>query len=337
VLTPTSGSVSVQGKVSTLLELGAGFNPELSGMENIFFYGSINGIKRKDMEKFVEPILEFADIGEYIFQPVKSFSSGMFVRLAFAVAVQIEPDILIVDEALAVGDIFFQQKCSRRMLEMREKGITILFVSHDMSSVRNICSRVIFLYKGEIKEDGEPNGIITDYYKIGDHADEEDHKLGSLQKTDNRENENLSLADFSINDIHGIKTESFKINETAVFRASVKSKKELNDIHPVIALKNRFGTVIFIGSSYNDKGTGFSFSENSVYSVEFQLKLSVEAGLYSVDLSFGIPIEGKVNQAMNCFEIQNISGLTVIWDYENEIAPFYGLCSLELKTSLIKS
>ncbi|HNI27767.1 MAG TPA: ABC transporter ATP-binding protein, partial [Leptospiraceae bacterium] len=105
VLTPTSGSVSVQGKVSTLLELGAGFNPELSGMENIFFYGSINGIKRKDMEKFVEPILEFADIGEYIFQPVKSFSSGMFVRLAFAVAVQIEPDILIVDEALAVGDI----------------------------------------------------------------------------------------------------------------------------------------------------------------------------------------------------------------------------------------
>lgn len=151
VLAPTSGTVTIQGKVSALLELGAGFNQEYTGYENIFLNGRMMGFSRKEMEQKVRAIVDFADIGEFIDQPVKTYSSGMFARLAFAVAINVEPDILIVDEALSVGDLFFQNKCFRKFEELREKGITILFVSHDISSVRQMCSRVLWIDHGTQK------------------------------------------------------------------------------------------------------------------------------------------------------------------------------------------
>ena len=149
VLKPTEGSVSIYGRISALLELGAGFNQEYTGLENIYLNGRMMGYSRKEMEKRVPVILDFAEIGEFIYQPVKTYSSGMFARLAFAVAINVEPDILIVDEALSVGDLFFQNKCFRKFDELREQGITILFVSHDISSVRQMCSRVLWIEKGE--------------------------------------------------------------------------------------------------------------------------------------------------------------------------------------------
>lgn len=149
VLPPTEGRVNVRGRISALLELGAGFNQEYTGMENIYLNGRMMGYSRKEMEKKVPVILDFAEIGEFIHQPVKTYSSGMFARLAFAVAINVEPDILVVDEALSVGDLFFQNKCFRKFDELREQGITILFVSHDISSVRQMCSRVLWIEKGE--------------------------------------------------------------------------------------------------------------------------------------------------------------------------------------------
>lgn len=151
VLKATSGEVQVNGKVSALLELGAGFNQEYTGMENIYLNGMMMGYTREEMEKKVDSIVEFADIGDFITQPVKTYSSGMFARLAFAVAINVEPDILIVDEALSVGDIFFQNKCFKKFDDLREKGVTILFVSHDVASVRQMCSRVLWLDKGQEK------------------------------------------------------------------------------------------------------------------------------------------------------------------------------------------
>lgn len=148
VLKPTSGNVKVEGRISALLELGAGFNQEYTGMENIYLNGRMMGYSRKEMEKRVPDIVEFAEIGEFINQPVKTYSSGMFARLAFAVAINVEPDILIVDEALSVGDLFFQNKCFRKFDELKEKNVTILFVSHDISSVRQMCSRVLWIEKG---------------------------------------------------------------------------------------------------------------------------------------------------------------------------------------------
>jgi len=163
VLTPTSGNIQVNGKIASLLELGAGFNPEMTGMENIYLNGTLMGFSQQEMESKIDAILEFADIGEFIHQPVKIYSSGMFARLAFSVAINVEPDILIVDEALSVGDARFQSKCIRKMEELAEKCITILFVTHDMQSVNKFCKDVIWLQDGKISQKGEPAKIIENY------------------------------------------------------------------------------------------------------------------------------------------------------------------------------
>jgi len=150
VLTASSGTVRVNGSISSLLELGAGFNPELSGIENVYFNGTLMGYSREEMDSRLDAILAFAEIGEFVHQPVKTYSSGMFVRLAFAVAVSVEPDILIVDEALSVGDMAFQQKCLERLRMLREKGVTILLVTHDIMLTRNYCEYVVYLQNGRV-------------------------------------------------------------------------------------------------------------------------------------------------------------------------------------------
>lgn len=162
VLTPTSGTLHVEGSISALLELGAGFNPELTGLENVFLNGTIMGFSRDEMQQKLGEILEFADIGEFIHQPVKTYSSGMFVRLAFAVAINVDPDILIVDEALSVGDLRFQQKCYRKIDELKQTK-TVLFVTHDMSVINKYCDRVVWINEGKLVEEGSPRDISKKY------------------------------------------------------------------------------------------------------------------------------------------------------------------------------
>ncbi len=163
VLTPSGGTVEVQGKVSALLELGAGFNPELSGLENVYFKSSLLGCSEKDTRAKMDEILEFADIGDFIGQPVKMYSSGMFVRLAFAVAINVDPDILIVDEALSVGDYRFRHKCMRKFDSFLKENKTILFVTHDQGAVAQFCTRAIWLRDGEVYQDGNPNNVCNNY------------------------------------------------------------------------------------------------------------------------------------------------------------------------------
>lgn len=153
-LTATSGEVQVQGRLAALLELGAGFNPDYSGRENVYFNGMLLGLTREEVEDRLSAILEFADIGEFIDQPVKTYSSGMFVRLAFAISAHVDADILIVDEALAVGDMAFQLKCLQRMEELIQRGVTVLLVTHDVQMVRNYCQRVLYLKQGQLVFDG---------------------------------------------------------------------------------------------------------------------------------------------------------------------------------------
>jgi lipopolysaccharide transport system ATP-binding protein len=162
-LTATKGIVQVNGRISALLELGSGFNPEFTGRQNVFFNGRILGLSQAEIEQKFDTILEFADIGDFIDQPVKTYSSGMFVRLAFAVAVNTDPDILIVDEALAVGDVYFQQKCFLRLKELREKGLTLLFVSHDSSAVCKLCDRAILMEHGKLVLDASPRQVVDLY------------------------------------------------------------------------------------------------------------------------------------------------------------------------------
>ena len=166
VLTPTSGECIVKGKIAALLELGAGFNMEYTGIENIYLNGQMIGFSKEEMDKKLQDIIDFADIGEHIFQPVKTYSSSMFARLAFSVAISVDPDILIVDEALSVGDVFFQNKCYRRFEEFRDKGKTILFVTHDMGSVIRYCNRCVLLNAGEKVGEGKPQEMVDLYKRI---------------------------------------------------------------------------------------------------------------------------------------------------------------------------
>lgn len=176
VLNPTEGEINVYGKIAALLELGAGFNMEYTGIENIYLNGTMMGYSESDMKQRVPSIIDFADIGEYINQPVKTYSSGMFARLAFAVSINVEPDILIVDEALAVGDSRFQVKCINKMKELKEKGTTILFVSHAVEQIKRFCTRAIWLKNGEVVQDGEASRVVDlydNFMKFGERVLEE--------------------------------------------------------------------------------------------------------------------------------------------------------------------
>ncbi|MEK4197191.1 ABC transporter ATP-binding protein [Paenibacillus sp. FSL L8-0493] len=163
VLSPSSGSIQVKGKISAILELGAGFNPEYSGKENVYLNGLMMGFSREEIDIKMNDIIEFADIGEFIEQPVKIYSSGMFARLAFAVSINVEPDILIVDEALAVGDVRFQTKCIDKMKELKSKGTTILFVSHATEQVKRFCNKAVWLKDGIVQASGESSEIADLY------------------------------------------------------------------------------------------------------------------------------------------------------------------------------
>ena len=163
VLNPTSGEINVKGKISALLELGAGFNPEYTGIENIYLNGTMMGYSKAEMDEKVDDIIAFADIGDFINQPVKTYSSGMFARLAFAVSINVEPEILIVDETLSVGDTRFQIKCMDKMKEMMEGGTTVLFVSHDINAIRRFCTKCVWINEGRLKEIGSVN-TVSDHY-----------------------------------------------------------------------------------------------------------------------------------------------------------------------------
>lgn len=165
-LTPTTGEIHVSGRISALLELGSGFNPEFTGEQNVFFNGRLLGLSQTEIEDRFDDIVGFADIGDFIDQPVKTYSSGMFVRLAFAVAVHVNPEILIVDEALAVGDIVFQHRCLRRIRALMESGVTTLFVSHDAGAIKTLCNSAVLIHEGRIRDTGSPNSVIINYMKL---------------------------------------------------------------------------------------------------------------------------------------------------------------------------
>ena len=163
ILQPTTGRVCTEGRIAALLELGAGFNPEFSGRENVFLNGEIMGLSRRDIERRFPSIERFAEIGEFIDRPVKEYSTGMYVRLAFSTAIHVDPEILIVDEALAVGDAIFANRCIQKFEELKERGVTVLFVSHDLGLVKRLSNRAIFMLNGKIEAEGSPRDVVNRY------------------------------------------------------------------------------------------------------------------------------------------------------------------------------
>ena len=166
VLQSSAGSFAINGKVSAILELGSGFHPEFSGRDNVYMYGSIMGLSKQEIDERFDTIVRFSELGDFIDQPLRTYSTGMTVRLAFSVAVNVDADILIVDEALAVGDAIFQHRCFRKIREMQESGKTILYVGHDTEAVRNLCTQALLLDGGRVIERGDPNYVVNKYYAL---------------------------------------------------------------------------------------------------------------------------------------------------------------------------
>ena len=165
IIYPNKGKITTNGKLTSLLELGAGFHPDFSGRENIYFNASIFGLTKKEIDERLEQIIEFSELGDYIDNPVRTYSSGMYMRLAFAVAINVDAEILLVDEILAVGDQHFQEKCIAKMKELKEQGKTMVFVTHSMETVKEFCNRAVWLSNGVIKMDGKPDEVIEEYIK----------------------------------------------------------------------------------------------------------------------------------------------------------------------------
>ena len=165
IIYPNKGKIETEGKLTSLLELGAGFHPDFSGRENIYFNASIFGLTKKEIDERLEDIIEFSELRDFIDNPVRTYSSGMYMRLAFSVAINVDADILLIDEILSVGDEHFQNKCFEKMLELKKQGKTMVFVTHNMNSVKNLCDRAIWLYQGKIKMDGNTNEVVDEYIK----------------------------------------------------------------------------------------------------------------------------------------------------------------------------
>ena len=300
VLSPTKGTMTVDGRISALLELGAGFNMEYNGIENIYLNGTMMGFSEKEIDEKLESILEFADIGEYVYQPCKTYSSGMFVRLAFAVAINIEPEILIVDEALSVGDVFFQAKCYHKFEEFKKAGKTILFVSHDLSSIAKYCDRVVLLNKGIKLGEGAPKEMIDVYkqvlvgqYQIPDSDDEnlleDDEILARARSGVNPDaleygTGAATIKDYHITDKNGtvtsaiIKGEEFTLHYTVEFSQDIKA--------PIFAftIKNIKGTEITGTNSMFEKAFLESVSKGDVKKVTFTQKMDLQGGEYLISL-----------------------------------------------------
>ena len=306
VLTPTSGECIVKGKIAALLELGAGFNMEYTGIENIYLNGQMIGFSKEEMDKKLQDIIDFADIGEHIYQPVKTYSSGMFARLAFSVAISVDPDSLIVDEALSVGDVFFQNKCYRRFEEFRERGKTILFVTHDMGSVIRYCNRCVLLNAGKKVAEGKPQEMVDLYKRImvgqWNENEESSDEASSIQ-TSNVKNDQLWKDQISTNpdlevygdgraDIidFGIFSDTGDIGNN-VYKGdyySVKMKVRINEdnLNPIFAFKLRDikGTELTGTNTMLEDIDTSQCKKGDIVTITFRQKQYLQPGQYLVSL-----------------------------------------------------
>ena len=307
VLNPTGGTLTVNGRIQALLELGAGFNMEYTGIENIYLNGTMNGFTEQEIESRMQDILDFADIGDYVKQPVKTYSSGMFVRLAFSVAINIDPEILIVDEALSVGDVFFQAKCYHKFEEFKKMGKTIIFVSHDLSSVSKYCDRVVLLNQGVKLGEGSPKEMIDDYKRVlvGQYELPESKSESSLlndeqiqvavQKKATKQDTSKLLEygtkeavieQFYMTDDRG--TESKSIIKGSEFTIHMKVRFMADLPAPIFAfsIKTVKGTEITGTNTMFEKAFLEPVKAGAVKDITFTQKMSLQGGEYL--LSFGV-------------------------------------------------
>lgn len=316
-ISPTEGRVESHGKISSLLELGAGFHPDLTGRENVFLYGSIMGIPRAEMLRRFDEIVAFAGIGDFIDQPVRFYSSGMYVRLGFSVAVQIDPDILLVDEVLAVGDIEFQRRCLRRMNEFRRSGKTLILISHDLGAIQSISDRIAILDRGTIIDVGSPGSMVEAYGKrLMAEAADAASEWGTRAAL---------LTGAAMLDPAGAPTRILPPDGILRLQADFSSTIRIED--PVFGFSiARVGHEIVFGSNTQLEGLAISEIDQRGGTVHFEIDAStLQTGNYSVSLSFH-----SGDHKTNYHRLENVLSFTV----EKAHRDFDGLVALPVKAKV---
>lgn len=339
-LTPTTGTVQVNGRVAALLELGSGFNPEYSGRDNVMLNGLLLGLTREEIVRRFGEIENFAEIGAAIERPVKTYSSGMIMRLAFAVQVLARPDILIVDEALGVGDFFFQQKCLDYIKRLRAENVTLLFVSHDMGTVRDLCQRVLYLQKGKLLFDGVTTDGVALYFREASSVDLSPVRatVEPIAPTTHSQAEVIrdavwqaagepregALVAVAFYDENGIATTGFRMASRMTVRALFVPAAGVAN-HVSVAFFDKFRAVRSATGSLPMRIPGV---QNTSGLVEFELDvtLMLEAGEYGVTVNLGF--EQSKNRGVVLDETPMLGPIQLKWDYENEMAPFLGQVGL---------
>ena len=305
VSNPTSGEVVIDGRISALLELGAGFNMEYTGLENVYLNGMMIGFTREEINAKLDDILTFADIGDFIHQPVRTYSSGMFVRLAFAIAINIDPEILIVDEALSVGDVYFQSKCYKKFEDFKKQGKTIVFVSHDLSSISKYCDRVILLNKGQMIDSGAPNDMIDAYKQIlvGQYDFEKSQVTNQMKERAINDIENSSkdwmsklsqnpdmlvygdlraeIADYAVLDANGRISNSIEKGTPFSIRMKIRIRDDVKMPIFAFSLKDIKGTEITGTNTLIEK---IEFETKEEMEVTFKQTMSLQGGEYLLSL-----------------------------------------------------
>lgn len=292
ILQPTTGRVVTRGRIAALLELGAGFNPEFSGRENVFINGEIMGIGRAEIERSLPSIEAFAEIGEFIDRPVKEYSSGMYVRLAFSTAIHVNPDILVVDEALAVGDAVFANRCIRKFEELREKKTTVLFVSHDLGLVKQLSDRAIFLLNGRIEAEGEPKrvidkyiGIVLERQKAYENRDRKIHP----QATNRHGDGSSEILDVALLDETGRACGVVSSGERVTIR--IRTLFRLPRVDPMVGIliRNRIGMEIY-GTNTRIEQVGLgAFESGEELAIDFQFECWLTPQQYTVTVATQYP------------------------------------------------
>lgn len=323
VLKSTSGEVKVNGKIAALLELGAGFNMDYTGIENIYMNGTMMGFTRKEMEEKISKIIEFADIGDFVNRPVKQYSSGMFVRLAFALSIAVEPEILIVDEALSVGDIFFQTKCYKRMDELKKNGTTIIMVTHDLGAVIKYCDRTMVLNAGKQIAIGTPHDMVDLYKKILAGGEEQRINKNANIYGDNK----AEFLDFGIYDEKGNKASVIVKGEMFTIKEKIRMNETINSPIFTWTIKDKRGTELTGTNTMLEKvDTGIG-ERGRVYEVSFTQKMRLQGGEYLLSMSC-TSFEGdelKVHHRM-----YDVLSFTVLIN-ENKVGIFDSESKVEIK------
>lgn len=323
VLNPTAGNLSINGRISALLELGAGFNMEFTGIENIYLNGTMIGFTEEEIDAKLQDILDFADIGDFVNQKVKTYSSGMFVRLAFAVAINIDPEILIVDEALSVGDVFFQNKCYRKFEDFKKQGKTILFVSHDLGSISKYCDRVVLLERGKKIGEGEPKEIIDMYKKVlvgqldaATNTNKSAEVAGGekwkdlMQLNPNMDEYGSGLAEFEdycAYDNAGVITNTIIKGDEFTVKVKVRFFESIQDPIFALSFKNMQGTEITGTNTMFEKITTGTPKAGETYTVTFTQNMSLQGGEYLISLGCVGYREGNFTVYHRLYDVFNLT------------------------------